>query len=532
MQHTIRRARPAATLAAALGLALTGALLAPGAALAATTEPPVTTTTAASTPTASTGSTTPSGTTSSSTTPSGTTTTVPPTVTSTTVTSTTGTTASNTTAPTTKPPTTTTDASRARIAAAAVAVPESQAAADFIARTLAAADDHYVYPGSTYFDGGNTIDAILALDAVGTQTDQADASYAYLDANVGSYIGTDFDSLYAGPAAKALLAAVAHGADPTDVGGLDLIAALRDAEDAVEPGRFSDLPVDCGFDQCDYSNTIGQSLALIALSRAGEPLNAASVAFLLDQQCSDGGFRGSMEGAGCTSDPDATAFAAQALVASSRALLCGTGAAGMPTQAAAALDAALDRLAALQGGSGALSSSDGTPNANTTGMAAQAFYAGGRVAEGDAAASFIVTLQYDPTTAPALQGGIAYSATTRSTTTPSDTDLRATPQATLALAGGSLAAVVAPGVVDAPMATVCPVVATSSTTSTTTTSTTTSSTTSAGAAPISDPAPASATPGSLALTGSDVAPLLLLALGLVLLGGIALTVSRRKGAHA
>ncbi len=107
-----------------------------------------------------------------------------------------------------------------------------------------------------------------------------------------SYIGTDFGSLYAGSIAKTLLAVVAHGGDPTDFGGHDLVEELQAAEGAVEPGRFSDLPVDCGFDPCDYSNTIGQSLAIIALLRAGEGrLRPRPWSFLLAQQCGDGGFR-------------------------------------------------------------------------------------------------------------------------------------------------------------------------------------------------------------------------------------------------
>ena len=61
------------------------------------------------------------------------------------------------------------------------------------------------------------------------------------------------------------------GATRPSFGGLDLVGELQATEGAVEPGRFSDLPVDCGFDQCDFSNTIGQSLAVIALIRAGEP---------------------------------------------------------------------------------------------------------------------------------------------------------------------------------------------------------------------------------------------------------------------
>jgi hypothetical protein len=411
--------------------------------------------------------------------------------------------------------------------------PESQAAANFMATTLAANADHYAYPGAPdFFDGGNTIDAILALDTIGTQTAQADASFAYLDEHAGEYIGTDYDSLYAGPTAKALLAALAHGADPHDVDGLDLVARLQAAEGAVTPGRFSDLPVDCGFPTCDYSNTIGQSLALIALARAGEPLSAASVNVLLDQQCADGGFRGAMEGAGCTSDPDATAFATQALVASGLALLCGTGAAGVPTQAATAMDRGLDHLEALQGASGGLASSDGTLNANTTGVAAQAFYAGGRTAPGDEAAGFIVTLQYDTTAPAALQGGIAFSATTRSTTTPSDTDLRATPQAALALAGGSLVDAAAPGVEDAPAATVCPAPPVTTTTTTTTSPAASTTTTAAAPVPADLGDPGSATPGNLAFTGADVAAATLLGALLLLAGVCAIVLARRKGVHA
>jgi hypothetical protein len=407
-------------------------------------------------------------------------------------------------------------------------VPQSSTAADFIASTLAGGGDHYVYPGSDFFDGGNTIDAILALDAVGTQAAQANASYDYLDtpANLGSYIGTSFGSQYAGPTAKALLAAVAHGADPRDVGGVDLVAGLHDAEGAVDAGRFSDLPVDCGFPPCDYSNTIGQSLALIALARAGEPLSTASLSFLLDQQCADGGFRGALDGAGCTTDPDATAFAIQALVASGAALLCGPGASTLPAEVAVALDRGLDRLEALQAPSGALNSSDGTANANTTGVAAQAFYAGGRTVPADSAAAVLVTLRVGPTAPVAARGGIAFTTADRTTletapTTPTeqtafdaavDRELRATPQATLALAGGSLVDVAADGVEDAPAETVCPAPPVSTTTTTTTTRPATStSTSSAPSTGNNDPAdPGSATPGALALTGTNVAAMSLL----------------------
>ena len=402
--------------------------------------------------------------------------------------------------------------------AAAAAVPQAAYAADFVARTLAAEDDHYVYPGSTFFDGGNTIDAILALDGAGAGSAQADASFSYLEDNVGGYIGTDFDSTYAGPTAKALLAVVAHGGDPTAFGGLDLVAELRATEGAVEPGRFSDLPVDCGFPTCDFSNTIGQSLAIIALVRAGESVSTASVDVLLAQQCVDGGFRGTLGGTTCTSDPDATAFAAQALIA-----------AGSDAAAAEALDA----LAAEQRTDGGFESADGIANANTTGVAAQAFAAGGRAGELADAQAFLVSLQYGCTSPAALRGGIAFSASTRSATAPTDSDLRATPQATLGLTGQSLLSVTAEGAASGTTSTPC----TTTTPPTTPPSSGTGPTSGSGSGDTGGDTGggtdvASGPTGSLAQTGSDLLLPAGVGLALVLLGAAAVAASRRRGAHA
>ncbi len=413
--------------------------------------------------------------------------------------------------------------------------PRTRHAAAFIASTLAAGGDHYVYPNSTFFDGGNTIDAIIALSAVGTQQAQSDASLDYLETNLGSYIGS-FGEVYAGPLAKALLAAVVTGADPTAFGGHDLVAELQALE--TTKGRFSDKSA-----YGDYSNTIGQSLAVIALSRAGQGLNAPAVQLLLDQQCADGGFRGTIDDKdGCVSDADATAFAAQALLVASDTLICGTAAEGLTADAAAAAGKGLDLLEDVQDASGGFASDEGALNANTTGVAAQAFTAGGRTAAADAARAFLATLQYDDTSPVALRGGIAFSADTRSTTTPSDSDLRATPQATLGLAGGSLVDVVAPGVEGAapgdtcpPAATRQPVVAPTSTSNPSSTVDPTSTddpTQGAGGSDPSETVDAAAT-GSLAQTGTDLALPALLGLLLVVVGGLAVWASsRRRGAHA
>ena len=412
--------------------------------------------------------------------------------------------------------------------------PSEQAAyaGGFIARTLAANGNHYNYPASTFFDGGNTIDAVLALDGAKVGLDGADKAFAYLEDNLGGYIGTDFDSLYAGPAGKALVGVVAHGGDVNDFGGVDLVdLLLNESLGAVEPGRFSDLPTDCGYDVCDYSNTIGQALDLIGVGMATGEVPDVAMDFLLDQQCADGGFRGDPGATTCVSDLDATAFAAQALV-------------GRYGPDDAATINALDYLASKQAANGGLLNQDGQANANTTGVAAQAFTVGGYADERVKAQSFLASLQFDCTAVAALRGGIAFTAADHATLlkTPSDTaafdrTLRSTPQAALGLAGGSLLDVTAEG-----SAATAPVLRCEkpSPTGTATTSPqpTTAPTTAAPttAAPTTAPvthAPveqAGVTPG-LAYTGSSLGGPLGLAALLLLAGAAAILTTRRRGAH-
>lgn len=409
--------------------------------------------------------------------------------------------------------------------------PSEQAgfAGGYMVRTLAERDDHYTWPGGTFFDGGNTIDAILGLDGAKVGSDGADAAFAYLEQNVGGYTGTDFDSLYAGPAAKALLAAVAHGADPASFGG-DLLSTLLDESlGAVEPGRFSDLPVACGFPTCDYSNTIGQALGVIAVGRATGDVPGEAVDYLLAQQCADGGFRGSLAAAGgaCTSDLDATSFAAQALV--------GVGA---DDEA----DAALAFLASRQQGSGGLINADGAENSNTTGLAAQAFSAGGWSEELAAAQGFLAGLQLDCGFAASVRGGIAFTAADRATllSDPKDTAavdklLRSTPQATLGLAGGNLLDVTADGAAaTAPTVTCATTKPTATPTSTTPGSTSAGGTNGSGASGGTDGSnvsgPRASGPG-LAYTGASPVLPLTIAVLLLLAGAATILVSRRRGAH-
>ncbi len=424
-------------------------------------------------------------------------------------------------------------------------------AGSFIAATLVDGD-HYTYPSSTYPDGGNTIDAVLALDGARVGSGTADAAMAFLASIVGQYTGTDYASTYAGATAKMLLAVVAHGGDPASFGGADLVAQLQATYGAAEPGRYSDLPATgCGYDPCDYSSTISQSLAIIGLDRAGSPAPGEATTLLLAQQCADGGFREAIGGDTCVSDPDSTAFAVQALLAT-----------GTTTEAGSALD----YLTGVQGPAGGLAGAGNPVNANTTGLAVQAFLAGGRTAAAAAGQAFLASLQYDCTAAEALRWGLAYDDTTRSATSPSDTDLRATPQAALALAGGSLLSVSSEGSSTQLPAFACPTPTTSSPT-TSTTSPGSGSTTSSGSATTtstpatsrsassasasasasgtvgaaaggSDPsasstvAGAAAGPASLAQTGSNLLVPVLVGLALLVVGALAVWGSRRRGTHA
>ncbi|WP_353953297.1 hypothetical protein V6K52_07705 [Knoellia sp. S7-12] len=412
-------------------------------------------------------------------------------------------------------------------------------AGGFMVRTLAANGDHYNYPDSTFFDGGNTVDAILGLDGTKVGLSGADDAFAYVEDNVGGYIGTDFDSLYAGPAGKALLGVVAHGGDVNDFGGVDLVdVLLNDSLGAAEPGRFSDLPATgCGYDVCDYSNTIGQSLALIGVGRATGEVPDVAMDFLLDQQCADGGFRGDVDATTCVSDLDATAFAAQALV-------------GRYGTEDAATIRTLDFLAGKQSADGGLLNQDGQSNSNTVGVAAQAFAAGGYAEELAKAQSFLAGLQFDCTAPPALRGGIAFTAADQVTLLKSPTDqkaydqlLRSTPQATLGLAGSSLLDVTAEGAKSSAPVLACagpsptPTVSATPTVTPTVTPTTAPTTTApVTAAPTTKPSgPAGTTmPGTgagLAYTGASVAGPLGLAALLLLAGAATILFARRRGAH-
>ena len=271
----------------------------------------------------------------------------------------------------------------------------SAAAVSWIAAQL----EDGVLMGPGYPDYGLTIDAALSTRAVGGDDAVVQEIADAIADHLSSYItGEDFGdvgSTYAGAAGKALTFAVAAGADPTDFGGVDLVARVEGVTDDGT-GRIADVS-----DYGDYANTIGQSFAARGLAEAGSPEAAAATNFLLVQQCSEGFFRLSFAAPdaadqGCDADPgasgdtDVTAFALLALVEQ----------AGDPDVDAAIVDtvAWLESIQADNGsfGGGAMTEA---PNSNSTGLAGWALGAAGADDAAADAAAWVAALQAPADTA-------------------------------------------------------------------------------------------------------------------------------------
>jgi hypothetical protein len=201
-------------------------------------------------------------------------------------------------------------------------------------------------------DPGVTCDAVSALAAASIAgLDVAEPlarAYEFLAAGALEYSLTG-----TGQAAKLVLAAVAAGEDPRDVGG---IVALE----LVEKGANEDTGI-YGLGVFDHA------LALLALAAAGEDVPEAAFDALAATQLDDGSwaFDGSTaEGAG---DSNTTAMVVQALVAA--------GQVDSPL-----IPPALAYLASIQTESGGFAFQQGeamTPDANSTALAVQALIAAG-----------------------------------------------------------------------------------------------------------------------------------------------------------
>lgn len=301
-------------------------------------------------------------------------------------------------------------------APAQAATNPQDAAAAYLAAALAADGNHLSasYGGESYPDNGLTVDAVLGLAAAAVGGNQIKASTDWLVANAATYTGTSAEGYVGGTAKQAVL---------LQATGRSASAVLTQLKGFEQPdGRFSDAS-----EWGDYSSTITQSWALIALKRAGAGATTKAIDFLAAQQCSDGGFRLKLADKTCVSDPDATSFAVQALAANGR-----TG----------AVAKAGDYLAGVQTASGGVrgGASTASPNSNSTGLAAVAFTLAGKSANAARATAFVKSLQFGCSAPVGLRGAIAYDKPSfdaqiakGAKATASDQENRATPQAMLAL---------------------------------------------------------------------------------------------------
>jgi hypothetical protein len=191
----------------------------------------------------------------------------------------------------------------------------AKAAAGWLARQLTGTHADHI-SGAYGPDAGETADAVLSMDAAGVAQDAAARATSWLAANAKAYLtGNGYSSTYyPGSLAKLLLVAEAQHAHPRNFGGFDLIKELRAEEQ--KDGAFANSGSGA------YYSVVTQSLALIALSDTGTYKtwpDAKAIAWLVRQECPNGGFQTTSHST--CGEADATAFAAQALltVHSSRA---------------------------------------------------------------------------------------------------------------------------------------------------------------------------------------------------------------------
>ncbi len=294
----------------------------------------------------------------------------------------------------------------------------AEAAASWLADQLVDGERLEVTFGTDSFDDpGLTIDAVLAFASAGVAEGFAADATAWLasSATTASYVGDGTVESYAGALAKLSLLAQVRGLDPTGwgQGDVDLVARLVSQEQVN--GRFTDVSA-----YGDFSNSIGQSLAIVVLTREpGTAASDASIDLLLLSQCADGGFALELEPAGCESGVDTSAYALQALVA-----------AGRPSDGGE-VDRVVAYLEDVQSDDGGFGTAAGeSSNANSTGLAVQALRVASRSDPADLGVGFLASLQVD-CDASTDRGAVAFDASGFD----AGTATRATAQALLGLAG-------------------------------------------------------------------------------------------------
>jgi hypothetical protein len=217
--------------------------------------------------------------------------------------------------------------------------------------------DDGAFPGfSGDADPSTTADAVVALAATGA--DPATITSAAGNDPVSYLLGlAPVAAESPGAAAKLILALhAARGSafDASDVGGVDLVAAIEDSYDS-DAGTYGE-------------GLFTHAYALMALRVAGAPVEPGALGTLIDSQIGDGSWNFNGDTTPGTGDSNTTAMALQALA------ITGAG--------QDAISAGLAYLASVQAADGSFAyDASATPlvgDANSTALAVQALIAVGR----------------------------------------------------------------------------------------------------------------------------------------------------------
>jgi hypothetical protein len=302
----------------------------------------------------------------------------------------------------------------------ASAAPAEAQEAPFAQPAQAAASWLVGQSDGTSWNGGDvssSLDAVIGLEAAGVGGDQVQTTLEWLNSTetLTPYVyptveGADEPALNAGAAGKAMYAVATAGGDPANFGEIRLASEVAAAQTAT--GTYGD------------GTAPSTAWAVLGLSRTDTPAGAEAAAGHAAVQCPDGGFNyGDVDGGDdCISDPDTTGLVASAL-------------ATLGEPGSAPLASAVAWLEGAQAEDGGFDNGFGE-NANSTAMAAQAFFAAGNEDAAQSAVAFLIGLQFDCTSD--QPGAVMY-------TDPEDPEfgevsrLLATAQAMVPLAGQDLA---------------------------------------------------------------------------------------------
>jgi A-macroglobulin TED domain len=263
-----------------------------------------------------------------------------------------------------------------------------------------------------FFDGGTTADVVFGLAAagVGKSTTNDVLDFLQKPANADSYadLSAQFGGPYTGSAAKAALAFLVGGRDPSSVaaGGLSLTQAMRMECASVDVSATATHYCPAVGAGLGTFSSVSQSFIVLTSARLGTPLDdtGAAMIWFRSLQCPNGGFTVDVPEKGCASnasaDVDATAYALMAL----------TSILSPSATDTAAATAAADWLVTSQNRDGSWTSQK-VHNTDSTGLAAAALAGAGRNTRTARAWLREQQITGGPTVGPgATRGALSYAA--------------------------------------------------------------------------------------------------------------------------